>query len=170
MNKNKTVIVFGSSRPNGNTKQMINILNEAGQFEIVDLSSIKMSYFDYDHKNASDDFIPLMDRLTKDYNTLLFATPVYWYSMSALMKCFFDRITDLLTIEKEIGRRLRKMNMVVVSCSDGNDLTPCFIDVFKNSADYLGMNFQNHTHCWFENDGTIGSEVKGNLTLLRSKL
>ncbi|MCP4458779.1 MAG: NAD(P)H-dependent oxidoreductase [Cytophagales bacterium] len=34
------------------------------------------------------------------------ATPVYWYSMSGIMKVFLDRIYDVLTIEKELGRKL----------------------------------------------------------------
>lgn len=38
---------------------------------------------------------------------IIFATPVYWYSMSGLMKTFFDRLTDLVTIQKSVGRKLK---------------------------------------------------------------
>ncbi len=48
-----------------------------------------------------------MNDIVDKYDVLIFATPVYWYSMSGIMKVFFDRITDLLTIKKDIGRKLK---------------------------------------------------------------
>jgi len=143
---------------------MVSILNSENTFEVVDLSKYNISYYDYDHKNADDDFIPLMKRLIGDFDTFVFATPVYWYSMSAIMKVFFDRITDLLTIEKDLGRKLRTKKMAVLSCSDGNDLNESFIDVFEKSADYLGMDFVGHIHTWFENDESISQQMKDNLS------
>lgn len=53
------------------------------------------------------DYLNLMKQILDKYETLILATPVYWYSMSGIMKVFFDRLTDLLTIEKEFGRKLR---------------------------------------------------------------
>ena len=85
-----------------------------GNFELIDLNDFDISYYDYDHKNRQDDFLPLMKKLIERYKTLVFATPVYWYTMSAVMKTFFDRISDLLTIEKDLGRQLRGKNMVLI--------------------------------------------------------
>ena len=56
-----------------------------------------------------------MKTIISKYDTIIFATPVYWYSMSGILKVFIDRITDLLTIEKELGRKLRGKKMAVVS-------------------------------------------------------
>ena len=52
------------------------------------------------------------------YEQIIFATPIYWYAMSAQLKTFFDRMTDLLTIHKPLGRQLRKgKKMFLIACS-----------------------------------------------------
>ncbi len=51
--------------------------------------------------NREDDFMKVVDLILRD--RLIFATPVYWYSMNSTMKVFFDRLTDLTDIEKEEG-------------------------------------------------------------------
>ena len=38
------------------------------------------------------------------------------------MKKFFDRISDCIKIEKETGRKLRGMEMAVLSCGSDNEL------------------------------------------------
>ncbi len=122
----RKVIILGSSRKDGDTKIVINKLNSLIDFDIIDLNDYNISYYNYEHKNRNDDYIDLMRRLIDNYDILIFATPVYWYSMSGLMKVFFDRITDLLEIEKDLGRKLRNKNMAVVSCSIGNHLEEYF--------------------------------------------
>ena len=129
-----------------------------GNFELIDLNDFDISYYDYDHKNRQDDFLPLMKKLIERYKTLVFATPVYWYTMSAVMKTFFDRISDLLTIEKDLGRQLRGKNMVLISCSNEDDLPKGFSMPFEKSAEYLGMNWLGEMHGWVEN-GEINSKV-----------
>ena len=153
-----SVIILGSSRSNGDTRKILEYLTRDKNIEIIDLLNYNISYYDYEHKNQNDDFIPLMDRISQEYRHIIFATPVYWYSMSAVMKCFFDRITDMLKLKKEVGRRLRNMNMSVISCSGGNDLNRDFISPFLLSADYLGMEFNKHLHTWLI-DGEISVEV-----------
>lgn len=49
------------------------------------------------------------------YNPIILATPVYWYSMSALMKTFIDRWGDLLDIRKDIGRRLTNKELYIIT-------------------------------------------------------
>ncbi|MDA5312487.1 flavodoxin family protein, partial [Vibrio cholerae] len=70
---------------------------------LFDLSDYAISFYDYEHMNRNDDFIHLINKLA-EFDHLVFASPVYWYSMSAQLKVFFDRLSDLLTIEKELGR------------------------------------------------------------------
>ena len=42
---------------------------------------------------ADDDFLGVAEAMV-DAEAILFATPVYWYSMSGRLKRFFDRLTD----------------------------------------------------------------------------
>ncbi len=142
------VILQASSRSTGHTTTIVRHLNQYLGFDIIDLKSLRIGYFDYAHQNATDDFIPLMKKVVRDYDTLLFASPVYWYSMSAEMKTFFDRLSDLLKTEKDVGRQLRGKRMAVLSCSESDDAPTSFYTPFILSADYLGMEFLGHGHAY----------------------
>lgn len=150
---NKTVIIQGSSKSNGNTNTVINYLNKNSDFDIIDLKTKNIGAFEYDFSNANDDFIPLMETIIEKYDTIIFATPVYWYSMSGTLKHFFDRLSDLLHYKKELGRLLRGKNMAMISNSGANDLKDGFTMPFIESANYLGMNYIGDTHAWFTEDG-----------------
>ena len=169
MHQPKNIIILGSSRSNGDTRKMVNYLMENGDFDLIDLNTKNIGYYDYEHKNQDDDFLPLMENIIEKYETIVFATPVYWYSMSAILKTFFDRITDLLQIRKETGRKLRTMNMAMLSCSMEDDRIENFTPVFEESADYLGMKYLGDTHTWLEN-GAISDEVKTRLDNFLKKL
>ena len=150
----KTVIIQGSSKSYGNTYKVVSYLNKDSNFDIIDLKTKSIGAFDYEFKNATDDFIPLMEHIIANYDTIIFATPVYWYSMSGTLKIFFDRLSDLLHYKKELGRQLRGKNMGMISNSGANDLKDGFAMPFKESANYLGMNYLGDTHVWFTEDGT----------------
>ncbi|GAB1857842.1 hypothetical protein MHTCC0001_26790 [Flavobacteriaceae bacterium MHTCC 0001] len=144
----RTVIIIGSSRKNGNTKKVVDQLVKLSKWDVVDLNDFEISHFDYEHLNKNDDFIGLVKRIIDNYNVLIFATPVYWYAMSGIMKMFFDRLTDLLRIEKNLGRQLRGKYMAVISSSNGDNLEENFWLPFKKSAAYLGMNYIADLHTY----------------------
>ena len=169
MSQPKNVIIFGSSRSNGDTRKMVDYLMESGDFDLINLNTKNIGYYDYEHKNQDDDFLPLMENIVEKYETIVFATPVYWYSMSAILKTFFDRITDLLQIRKETGRKLRSMNMAMLSCSMEDDRIETFDRVFIGSADYLGMKYLGDVHTWLKN-GAIPPIVKSRLDEFLEKI
>lgn len=157
-------IVFGSSRSNGNTFDAVKLATpKMGNPLIFDLANYQISDFDYDHKNKNDDFIRLMEQLIT-YKTIILATPVYWYTMSASMKRFVDRISDLLSTDKDIGRLLRGKNLAVISSysihPEGKD---GFEPIFINTAKYLGMKYRG---CYFHYAGTDKDLALENPTLL----
>ena len=167
--KNKTIILQASSRSKGDTHTIIQHLNATKKFDVIDLKNKNIGHFDYDFKNVDDDFIGLMRNVLDNYNTIVFVTPVYWYSMSGILKVFFDRLSDLLKISKELGRKLRNKNMALISCSNSDDLVQRFNIPFIESAHYLGMNYLVDMHTWVEND-TIPEEVKINIDKFRIKI
>ncbi|GGA76676.1 hypothetical protein GCM10008015_16620 [Flavobacterium palustre] len=142
----KKVIIVGSSRNDGDTANLTNQLIEKSNWNLLILNDYEFSYFDYKHENKNDDYINLMKKIVEKYETLIFVTPVYWYSMSGIMKVFFDRFTDLLTIEKELGRKLRGKKMAVLSCSIGENLGEYFWLPFSETAKYLGMEYIGNLH------------------------
>jgi multimeric flavodoxin WrbA len=140
------VIILGSSRSNGNTASIVANISTKHQIDVIDLNNYEISYYDYESRNRNDDFLPLIKSILDKYETLIFATPVYWYNMSGIMKVFFDRFSDLIRIEKETGRKLKGKNMFVISNSHDNKIDDTFYLPFKKSADYLGMHFQGSLH------------------------
>jgi len=141
-----------TSQSKGDTNRVVRYIIDQTGFEFVDLKEKDIGHFDYSFKNQDDDFLPLMKRIVRDYDTIIFATPVYWYSMSGIMKVFFDRISDLLKIEKPTGRQLRGIKMGMISCSNADDRNPAFNMPFVESADYLGMSYLGDVHAWVEED------------------
>ena len=144
--KNRKVIIVGSSRSNGNTTKIVEKISHQIKADVIDLNDFEISYYDYESKNTNDDFLPLIKSVIENYDTLIFATPIYWYSMSGIMKVFFDRFSDLIRIEKELGRQLRGKNMFVISNSDEATIDYDFYLPFRLSAEYLGINYIGNEH------------------------
>lgn len=153
------VIIQGSSRRNGDTNLITKYLNKNNQFDLVDLNDYTIGHFDYEFRNSSDDFIPLMRELIQNYETIIFATPVYWYSMSGLLKVFFDRISDLLKTHKDLGRALRGKSMAMLSVNNSDQEVEGLNLAFIQSAEYLGMSYLGDVHTWVI-DGSIPSSSK----------
>lgn len=148
----KKLIILGSSRKDGDTKKIVDELIGISGWDCIDLNDYDFGYYDYEHKNLDDDYLGLMREIIAVYDVFIFATPVYWYAMSGIMKVFFDRITDLLDEEKDLGRKLRGKSMAALSCSIGDNLGEAFWLPFSETARYLGMNYLGNTHTIAGND------------------
>lgn len=142
----KFLIVVASSRSDGNTAKLSHVIADSLQAEIIDLQNLSISYFDYQNRNKSDSFIPLIERIVSS-DFVVFATPVYWYSMSAQMKTLFDRFTDLLTINKKLGRRLRGLPISVIATGTDEELPSSFKTQFELISDYLGLVYHEPLYC-----------------------
>ncbi|RTY95853.1 flavodoxin family protein [Flavobacterium sp. GT3R68] len=153
--ENKKVIILGSSRNNGNTTRIVDAIARQYNIDVVNLMDYDFSYYDYGSKNREDDFLPLIKGIVEKYDTLIFATPVYWYSMSGIMKVFFDRFSDLIRIEKETGRKLRGKKFAVISNSHDDEMEYDFYLPFRMSAEYLGMKYLGNQHFNADNPAEI---------------
>ena len=78
------------------------------------------------------------------------------------MKVFFDRLSDLLTIEKELGRELRGKSCSVLATGVDKNPPECFEQPFKLSAHYLGVSYKKMLYCQCEDD-FIELEHRSNL-------
>ncbi len=145
------LVVLASSRSDGNTAKLSHVIADSLLAQIIDLQDVSISYFDYQNRNISDDFIPIIERIVSS-DFVVFATPVYWYSMSAQMKTFFDRLTDLLTTNKELGRKLRGMPMAVVATGTDTELPSSFKSQFELISDYLGLVYHEPLYCCCPNE------------------
>ncbi len=136
----KSIIILGSSRRKGNTGGLADLIASKINCEVVDITQLRINPYDYEHKNRHDDFFPLIKKIIQ-YENLIFASPVYWYTMSAQMKIFFDRISDLLSIEKDLGRKLKGKKAFLISTGSDTNAPDCFYETFALSFKYLHMEF-----------------------------
>ena len=132
------IAVLGSSRKNGNTQKVLEAVLSACPAQFIDLSDLRISSYRYDYKTLNDDFFPLSEQLTKA-DKIILATPVYWYAMSAQMKTFIDRFSDLITRRKPVGRALAGRQLYVVSTGYDEVLPNGFEVPFSRTAEYFAM-------------------------------
>jgi multimeric flavodoxin WrbA len=136
-----TAIIYGGSRKEGNTKKVIDAVASKVSADIFDVSDYQISFYDYEHKNRDDDFLPLIKKLL-EYDCWIFASPIYWYTMSAQLKVFMDRMTDLFDIDMEMAGQVRGLGAALIATGVEDFCPLCYEDVFINSFNYLGMNYQ----------------------------
>ncbi|MFZ4761908.1 MAG: flavodoxin family protein [Alphaproteobacteria bacterium] len=134
------LVILGSSRSKGNTHDAVTQIFDGIDHHFIDLAPLTISHYDYAHSNQADDFLEIAQQMNK-HKHIFFYTPVYWYSMSAIMKIFFDRLSDLLTIQKPLGRGLAGRKVYIRASGTDEVLPECFIQPIKRTCDYFEMEY-----------------------------
>jgi len=148
---NKVVIIIGSARSDGNTNKLVSEISK-GEIEIIDLNSKKIQNYNYDHNYEPDDFLDIIKKMIES-DVIVFATPVYWFSMSAVLKTFFDRFSDLVRDRKDLGRKLKDRMVFLASTSSSEKLAEGFELPFIETAKYLDMIYKGNIHACAWSDG-----------------
>lgn len=153
----KPFVIFGSSRGDGETLKAVQEVIKGKNIDIVDLQKLNIGYYDYSGGNRHDDFIPLAERMI-EHNPLILASPIYWYSVSALMKTFIDRWSDLISIRKDLGRKLAGKDLFLVTSYAG-EVPRNFEDPMKLTCQYLDMHYRG---CYYHYSGPDKIEQEKN--------
>jgi len=141
------LLILGSARKESDTKKVTDILFSDIKIDCIDLLDYKIDAFNYDGiYSRKDDFLELA-KIILEHDQIIFATPVYWYSMSGGMKNFFDRLTDLITIHKEMGRRLKGKEVFLVAVGASDCIPDGFENPFRSTSEYLDMKFISTYYC-----------------------
>ncbi|EKA7364747.1 flavodoxin family protein [Vibrio parahaemolyticus] len=148
-------VILGTSKSDGNTRKLTDSFVEQSGAKLFDLTNFNVSFYDYSHENKNDDFLPIIHELLS-FDHLVFASPVYWYSMSAQLKVFFDRLSDLLTIEKELGRKLKGKSISVLSTGYNLELPDCFVQPFELTAKYMQLEFKGCEYLAIQTESDLG--------------
>ena len=155
----KAALVIGTSRNDGNTWKMLRAANENLALPIFDLAILRISYFDYSSENLTDDFIPTIEKLLT-FDTIGLISPIYWYSVSAQMKTFIDRFSDLLGPRKDLGRQLRGTQVFLMSTGySEKKYAECMNQMVQLTSDYLGMKYEGFHYCRVPEDLIIADNM-----------
>ncbi len=155
-----TIIIQGSSNPEGNTNSIINHLKKVITADSIDLAHKNILPFDYEFKNQHDDFSITMHHILDNYDCIIFATPVYWYTMSGIMKNFFDRFTDGLLHDHTLSKKFKNKKMGVIACGSSKDEIEAFFIPFQKTAQYLNMTYIGDVHLWINTNHQIDIDAQ----------
>ncbi|MFZ0369251.1 MAG: flavodoxin family protein [Halobacillus sp.] len=90
------VVLYGGTRDGGNTELLTETVIGDLSVDKIFLKDYQMNHIvDQRHEEkgfdqVEDDYDQIVSKVM-DADVLIFATPIYWYGMSSLMKTFVDR-------------------------------------------------------------------------------
>ena len=137
----RPLVLLGSARKKSDTLHLIERLFDPEEIHLLDLLDHQVYPYDYIGTYPPDDAFPALTTELLQHDTLIFATPVYWYAMSGLLKTFFDRLTDLATFQKETGRNLKGKKTFLLAVGAEAVLPEGFEVPFRSTSAYFGMHF-----------------------------
>lgn len=129
-------ILFMNFSPNkeGNTFRIGEKLLE--DYDAVQMSDYKISQ--YGQVFADDQIKEVFDKI-KEYDTLVIGAPVYWYTVSGLLKTFIDRLYMLPESEGLNGKNLY---LFAQGSGPGSDTVKSIIFLANRLCTLMGMNLK----------------------------
>lgn len=143
------LVLNGSPRPQGSTKQMIEAFREGAvssgnEVNVVDVCRKKISgclACEYCHTKGNgnciqkDDMQEIYD-LLKDTEMLVIASPIYYHGISGQLKCVIDRFYSAAYPKKP--KKLKKVAMIL-SSGDPDMYDGALFSFRGDFLDYLGL-------------------------------
>ncbi len=155
MSSNKPLVILGTARKDSNTLFVIENLLKGKDYAFLNLSNYEFVGYDYDNNYPENDqFLEIVDVMLA-HDKIIFATPVYWYAMSSVMKTYFDRWSDLVRVEKPKGRAMAGKETFLITQGSSDHMPSGFEVPFDLSCKYLDMNFRGYIY----GDMTKGKEA-----------
>jgi GrpB-like predicted nucleotidyltransferase (UPF0157 family) len=138
----KVLALLGSAEGGRETEKFLREHYAGAGLTVVNLHERGFRPYRYGKEaEAEAGFLALVEEMIAA-DLVVFATPVYWYSMGASMKIFFDRFSDLLRgPHKALGEKLAFTKVKLLSTGAGPRLPVGFESPFALTAIYLGMDY-----------------------------
>lgn len=145
---NKVLILSGSSRKNGNSqlmaeafaKECIESGNEVKIIELCDMRINECLACNYCTKSGNTciqkDDMPAILELLKSFDSLVFATPVYYGGISARLKAVIDRFYALGSKNMAI----RNCFLLAVAGRSDETATDSIINYYEFLVNFMGWN------------------------------
>jgi multimeric flavodoxin WrbA len=146
-------VIYGGTRPNGNTELLTEQAIQALEVEKIYLKDFNILPIE-DHRHSEsgfpdvgDDYNSIID-LILPHDILIFATPIYWYSMSGTMKNFIDRWSQTLRDSKyphfKMTMASKKAYVIAVGGDNPSIKGLPMIQQFQHIFDFMGTSFDGY--------------------------
>lgn len=161
-------VLFGGSRPKGNTAQLTKLALEGHEYTWIDLTKYQLNPVrDLRHENTEinhyeDDYLAIIDQVLAS-DTVIFASPVYWYSVSASMKSFIDHWSESLLdpryadFKQQMAAKDFRLIVVGGDCPQVK-AKPCIAQM-KYSLGFLGGQLNGYIIGTAERPGDIAKDT-----------
>jgi len=168
----KVLAVVGSPRKGGNTDvlidQMIGGAAGAGaEVEKVYLNDLKITPCQACYACKKKPGCVIKDDMQKLYpkimeaEGLLFGTPVYWWTVSAQMKCFLDRWFALLDSNYKSLVAGKRIGLAVVCQDPGTKaMTDPILHMFKEGMDFIGIKYVGEVTASCDAKGEVAQNAR----------
>ena len=100
---NKVLFMNCSPNKNGNTYRIGQKLLENVEHDVLQMSDYKI--YQYGQVYEDDQIKDVFDKIEK-VDTIVIGSPVYWYTLSGILKTFIDRFYMLDDAKKLNGKKL----------------------------------------------------------------
>ncbi len=151
--------ILGSSRNDGDTSTLAQaVFSHLPDAQLINLNDYAIAPYHYHHRHRHDDFINIAT-LMSEAKTIVFASPVYWYSMSGQMKIFFDRLTDLTEIYKPVGKSLKNKTAFLIATGGTAKPPAAFEPPFAETARYFDMHWGGTLYAQASNISSAGESA-----------
>ncbi|HWK22819.1 MAG TPA: flavodoxin family protein [Ureibacillus sp.] len=146
-------VIYGSTREEGNTEWLTEQVIEGLSVEKIHLREYNIlpikdeRHSESGFQEVSDDYNAILDKVLQ-HDILIFATPIYWYSMSGTMKLFIDRWSQTLRDKNYPNFRedLAKKSVYVVAVGGDRPSIKALpmIQQFQYICDFFKMPFESY--------------------------
>lgn len=149
----KIAVIHGGTRANGNTEMLTKLVIKGLVAEEIFLKDYVINPIE-DKRHTEEGFHEIKDNYNEiiekvmNYDILIFATPIYWYSMTGTMKNFIDRWSHTSRDSKyphfKNKMKRKKAYVVAVGGDDPSIKGLPLIQQFQYIFQFIGMQFEDY--------------------------
>ncbi|WP_155592399.1 flavodoxin family protein [Lysinibacillus cavernae] len=146
-------VIYGGNRPNGNVETLTKLATQGLIVEEIYLKDtiiqpiIDMRHAEEGFSEVNDDYNAIIERILP-HDILIFATPIYWYSMTGMMKNFIDRWSQTLRDPNypdfKAMMSSKKSYVIAVGGDQPYMKGLPMIQQFQHIFDFMGITFEGY--------------------------
>ncbi|MBP3040822.1 flavodoxin family protein [Bacillaceae bacterium Marseille-Q3522] len=146
-------VIYGGTRENGNTETLTELAVKGLNTETIFLKDYHIQpitdlrHSESGFQKVDDDYNKVIDRMLP-HDTVIFATPIYWYSMSGILKNFIDRWSQTMRDSQYLDFKTTMSGKKAYVIAVGGD-TPIIkglplIQQFQYIFAFMGISFEGY--------------------------
>ena len=149
----KIITFIGSSRSEGNSELLTDFVLKGIAHKKVYIKDLHIKPIDdlrhtrNGFQEVNDDYDIVIEEL-ENSDIVVFATPIYWYSMSGVMKNMIDRLSQAIRDDRHpnLKEHLKRLRTIVVAVGGDNPRVKGLplIQQFQYTFEFLDMSFHSY--------------------------